>query len=42
MLLLQFNFNMDIAEMFAVLIVLALAGTALHGLVRWLRDRVIF
>jgi NitT/TauT family transport system permease protein len=42
MLLLQFNFNMDIGGMFAVLIVLALMGTILHGLVRALHRRLIF
>jgi NitT/TauT family transport system permease protein len=42
MLLLQFNFNMDIGGMFAVLIVLALMGTVLHGLVRALHRRLIF
>jgi len=42
MLLLQFNFNMDIGGMFAVLIVLAVMGTILHGLVRALHRRLIF
>jgi NitT/TauT family transport system permease protein len=42
MLLLQFNFNMDIGGMFAVLIVLALMGVALHSLVRTLHRRLIF
>jgi NitT/TauT family transport system permease protein len=42
MLLLQFNFNMDIAGMFAILIVLALMGTVLHGIVRSLHRRLIF
>jgi NitT/TauT family transport system permease protein len=42
MLLLQFNFNMDIGGMFAVLIVLAVMGTILHGLVRTLHRRLIF
>ncbi len=42
MLLLQFNFNMDIAGMFAVLIVLAAMGTALHAVVRGLHRRLIF
>lgn len=41
-LLLQFNFNLDIAGMFAVLIVLAVMGTALHGAVRALHRRLIF
>ncbi len=41
-LLLQFNFNLDIAGMFAVLIVLALMGTTLHGIVRALHRRLIF
>ncbi|MGH7397856.1 MAG: ABC transporter permease [Candidatus Rokuibacteriota bacterium] len=42
MLLLQFNFNMDIGGMFAVLIVLAVMGATLHGLVRALHRRLIF
>jgi NitT/TauT family transport system permease protein len=42
MLLLQFNFNMDIAGMFAVLVVLALMGTVLHAVVRTLHRRLIF
>jgi len=42
MLLLQFNFNMDIGGMFAVLIVLAVMGVVLHGLVRALHRRLIF
>jgi NitT/TauT family transport system permease protein len=42
MLLLQFNFNMDMGGMFAVLIVLAVMGAILHGLVRALHRRLIF
>lgn len=42
MLLLQFNFNMDIGGMFAVLIVLGLLGASLHALVRTLHRRLIF
>jgi NitT/TauT family transport system permease protein len=42
MLLLQYNFNMDIGGMFAVLIVLALMGVVLHGAVRMLHRRLIF
>lgn len=41
-LLLQFNFNLDIAGMFAVLIVLALMGTTLHAIVRTLHRSVVF
>lgn len=41
-LLLQFNFNLDIAGMFAVLIVLGAMGTGLHALVRALHRRLIF
>jgi len=41
-LLLQFNFNMDIGGMFAVLIVLGVLGAALHGVVRALHKRLIF
>jgi NitT/TauT family transport system permease protein len=42
MLLLQLNFNMDIAGMFGVLVVLAVMGTALHAVVRTLHRRLIF
>jgi NitT/TauT family transport system permease protein len=42
MLLLQFNFNMDIGGMFAVLIVLGVMGATLHGVVRMLHRRLIF
>lgn len=42
MLLLQFNYNMDIGGMFAVLIVLALMGATLHGAVRALQRRLVF
>jgi NitT/TauT family transport system permease protein len=41
-LILQRNFSMDAAGMFAILIVLSLIGTVLHALVRWIASRVIF
>jgi len=41
-LILQRNFSMDAAGMFAILIVLSLIGTFLHAVVRWIARRVIF
>lgn len=41
-LLMQLNFNMDTSGMFAVLVVLALLGIALHGTVRFLHRRLVF
>jgi NitT/TauT family transport system permease protein len=41
-LILQRNFSMDAAGMFAILIVLSLIGTILHAAVRWIARRVIF
>lgn len=41
-LLMQLNYNMDIAGMFAVLVVLALVGMVLYGIVRFLHRRLIF
>ena len=41
-LLLQKNFNFDMAGTFAVLVVLSLIGVALHSLIRWIQRRVIF
>jgi NitT/TauT family transport system permease protein len=41
-LLMQLNFNMDTSGMFAVLIVLALLGVALHAIVRLLHRRFVF
>lgn len=41
-LILQRNFSMDAAGMFAILIVLSLIGIVLHGAMRFLARRVIF
>jgi NitT/TauT family transport system permease protein len=41
-LLMQLNFNMDISGMFGVLVVLALLGVTLHGLVRFFHKRFVF
>jgi NitT/TauT family transport system permease protein len=41
-LILQRNFSMDAAGMFAILIVLSLIGTVLHAAVKWIARRVIF
>ncbi len=41
-MLMQLNFNMDISGMFAILVVLALLGITLHGLVRFFHKRLIF
>ena len=41
-LILQRNFSMDAAGMFAILVVLSLIGLALHALMRLVARRVIF
>src|SRR5918997_232807 len=41
-LLMQLNFNMDISGMFGILVVLALMGVALHGLIRFAHRRLVF
>ena len=41
-LILQRNFSMDASGVFAILIVLSLIGIALHSLVHWIAQRVIF
>lgn len=41
-LILQRNFSMDAAGMFAILIVLSFIGIVLHAAVRWIARRVIF
>jgi NitT/TauT family transport system permease protein len=41
-MLMQLNFNMDISGMFGVLVVLALLGVGLHGLVRFFHKRLVF
>ncbi|UST52572.1 ABC transporter permease (plasmid) [Comamonadaceae bacterium OTU4NAUVB1] len=41
-LILQRNFSMDAAGMFAILVVLSLIGLVLHGLMKFIARRVIF
>jgi NitT/TauT family transport system permease protein len=41
-LMMQMNYNMDIASMYGVLVVLAVMGATLHGLVRYLHRKLIF
>ena len=41
-LLLQLNYNMDIAGMFAVLLILAFVGIILYALIRYLHLRLVF
>ena len=41
-LILQRNFSMDAAGMFAILIVLSIIGIVLHGIVKFIAQRVIF
>jgi NitT/TauT family transport system permease protein len=41
-MLMQLNFNMDISGMFGILVVLALMGIALHGIIRLLHRRLVF
>jgi NitT/TauT family transport system permease protein len=41
-LLLQMNYNLDVAGMFAVLVVLGVPGIVLNFTTRVIRDRVIF
>lgn len=41
-LILQRNFTMDMAGMFAILIVLAAMGMILHELIRWLQHKTVF
>lgn len=41
-LLLQMNYNLDVAGMFAVLVVLGLLGIVLNFVARLMRDRIIF
>lgn len=41
-LILQKNFNFDLAGSFAVLIVLSAIGIGLHALISWLQRRVVF
>ena len=41
-LILQKNFNLDMAGMFAILIILSLIGIGLHRIVSFLQRRVVF
>jgi NitT/TauT family transport system permease protein len=41
-LILQFNFNLDIAGVFAVMILLSIMGVALHLIMQFIQKRVIF
>ena len=41
-LILQKNFNFDLAGTFAVLIVLSAIGIGLHALISWVQRRVVF
>ncbi|WP_454916782.1 ABC transporter permease [Xanthobacter sediminis] len=41
-LLMQLNYNMDVAGMFAVLVVLAALGILLHAMVRFFHRRLVF
>ncbi len=41
-LILQRSFNLDMAGVFAILVILSLMGLALHGAMQWLRRRIIF
>lgn len=41
-LIIQMNYTMDVAGMFAVLVILAVMGVTLNLLVSWLRWRIIF
>jgi NitT/TauT family transport system permease protein len=41
-LILQKNFTMDMAGVFAILIVLSAIGVGLHAVIQWLRRRLIF
>jgi NitT/TauT family transport system permease protein len=41
-MLMQLNFNMDISGMFGILLVLALMGISLHGMIRFFHRRLVF
>ena len=41
-LILQFNFQLDVAAVFAVLILLSIMGVALHLIMQLIQKRVIF
>jgi NitT/TauT family transport system permease protein len=41
-LILQRQFSMDIAGVFAILVILSAFGTVLHEIVRWLQRRIVF
>ena len=41
-MILQRQFSMDIAGVFAILVILSVLGMALHEIMRWLQRRVVF
>jgi NitT/TauT family transport system permease protein len=41
-MLMQLNFNMDISGMFGILVVLAVMGITLHGMIRFFHRRLVF
>jgi NitT/TauT family transport system permease protein len=41
-MLMQLNFNMDISGMFGILVVLAIMGITLHGMIRFFHRRLVF
>jgi NitT/TauT family transport system permease protein len=41
-LILQRDFNLDMAGVFAILLILSALGIGLHSLVAWLQRRVVF
>lgn len=41
-LIIQMNYTMDVAGMFAVLVILSVMGVVLNAVVNWLRRRIIF
>jgi NitT/TauT family transport system permease protein len=41
-LILQRNFSMDMAGVFAILVILSLMGIGLHAAVQWLQRRIVF
>jgi NitT/TauT family transport system permease protein len=41
-LILQMNFNLDVAGMFAVLVVLGFLGIVFNGVAQYLRRKIVF
>ena len=41
-MILQYNFQLETAKVFALIVVLSLTGIALHNVVRWLHRRTVF